>query len=241
MNFDSIYDFPDPEQVDPDGQGLICIGGDLTPATLLHAYSQGLFPWFNEDEPICWWCPEPRCIIEPQTFRPSKSLIRNMKKYNYQVRIDQAFAQVIQNCAAPRSYSQATWISSRIIESYIQLHQLGYAHSIEIWDEKELIGGLYGISLGQGFFGESMFNHRTDASKMAFYSLMLLCAQQNCPWVDCQLPNDHLMNLGATTTSRKSFLKSLQNVINKPNIDWKLYQNSVFSTYDIAIKNNLNG
>ncbi|MFU8925854.1 leucyl/phenylalanyl-tRNA--protein transferase [Acinetobacter puyangensis] len=239
MNFNCIYDFPDPEVADPDGQGLICIGGDLQPSTLLAAYHHGLFPWFNQDEPICWWCPEPRCIIYPQTFIPSKTLIRTMKKLDYQIRIDCAFEQVIKSCAAPRSYSQETWISSNIIKSYIQLHQLGFAHSIEIWDQEELIGGLYGLNLGKGFFGESMFNTRTDTSKMAFYCLMLLCHEQQSPWVDCQLPNDHLISLGATTITRSDFLNTLQNVVNQPQIDWKVYQNSVFSSYEVALHKKL--
>jgi leucyl/phenylalanyl-tRNA--protein transferase len=239
MTYTSMYDFPNPEQADPDGQGLICIGGDLAPSTLLHAYSQGLFPWFNEGDPICWWCPEPRCIIDPVQFKPSKSLLRNMKKWDYQIRIDSAFDQVIQQCAAPRSYTADTWISPHIIESYLQLHRLGFAHSIEIWDQHELIGGLYGLNIGKGFFGESMFNHRTDTSKIAFFALMLLCKQEQCPWIDCQLPNDHLLSLNATTVLRKNFLDSLQNVVKMPNIDWKVYQNSVFSTYNVAINSQL--
>ena len=234
MAFTSIYDFPNPEFADPDGQGLICIGGDLDPTTLLHAYSQGLFPWFNEGDPICWWCPDPRCIIYPEQFMPSKSMLRNMKKWDYQIRIDSAFKQVIEQCAAPRAYTAETWITDQMQQSYLQLHQLGYAHSIEIWDQDELIGGLYGLNIGRGFFGESMFNRRTDSSKMAFYALMLLCQQEQCPWVDCQLPNDHLMSLHATTIDRKMFLNSLQKVIKSPNIDWKVYQNSVFSTDKVA-------
>lgn len=233
------YIFPSVDETDPDGQGLICIGGDLAPSTLLGAYQQGLFPWFNEGEPICWWSPEPRCIIDPSMFIPSKTLIRNMKKWDYQVRINQSFTKVITQCSAPRSYSSETWISPDIIAAYHQLHELGYAHSIEIWDQDQLIGGLYGLNIGRGFFGESMFNTRTDTSKMAFYSLMLLCAEQHCPWVDCQLVNDHLLRLGATAIPRAEFLKSLQKVIKQPNIDWKVYQNSVFSTKEIAVNKKL--
>lgn len=234
-----VYDFPNPEQADPEGEGLICIGGDLKPTTLLSAYSQGLFPWFNEDEPICWWSPDPRCIMLPQQFKPSKSLIRNMKKFDYQIRVDQAFEQVIQHCAAPRSYSEQTWISQNFIENYVALHQLGVAHSIEIWEDDTLIGGLYGLNLGRGFFGESMFNTRTDTSKMAYFALMQLAITENFPWIDCQLPNDHLMHLGAITISRQEFLKSLKKVIHQEKVDWQRYQNSVFSSKDLALYHTL--
>lgn len=230
----SRFDFPDPLEADPHEEGLICMGGDLAPSTLLAAYTAGLFPWFNADEPICWWSPAPRCIIVPTAFVPSKSLCRNLKKFAYQIRIDHDFAQVIRQCAAPRAYADATWISSGIIDSYCQLHQLGYAHSIEVWDADELVGGLYGLSLGRGFFGESMFNRRVDCSKMAFYALMRICAEQNCPWVDCQLPNDHLMSLGAELMSRPDYLHALKQVLQQPEIDWKIYQNRVFLTHDLA-------
>ena len=235
----SQYDFPDPELADPDGQGLICIGGDLTPSTLLNAYQHGLFPWFNEDDPICWWSPEPRCIIYPQHFRPSKSLLRNMKKLNYRITVNQAFSDVIQHCALPRSYADETWISEDIIQGYTQLFEAGFAYSVEVWQEQQLVGGLYGVNIGHGCFGESMFSHATDVSKMAFYTLMLIGQHEQLPWIDCQLENDHLLSLGAEVISRKEYLKSLQNVIKQPNIDWKKYQDSVFFSKDIAINQQL--
>lgn len=235
----SLYDFPDPELADPEGQGLICIGGDLNPSTLLTAYQHGLFPWFNEDDPICWWSPEPRCIIYPHKFHPSKSLLRNMKKHNYRITINQAFHDVIQHCALPRSYANDTWISEDIIEGYTQLFNAGFAYSVEVWQEQQLIGGLYGVNIGHGCFGESMFNHATDVSKMAFYTLMLIGQHEHLPWIDCQLENDHLMSLGAEVISRKEYLKSLQDVIKQPNIDWKKYQDSVFFSKDIAINQQL--
>ena len=233
------YDFPDINEADPHGQGLICIGGDLHPSTLICAYQQGLFPWFNEDDPICWWSPEPRCVIYPEQFQPSKSLIRNMKKFDYQIGFDQAFRDIISQCAAPRSYARETWISDEIIEQYVALHELGFAHSVEVWDGEDLIGGLYGLNFGRGFFGESMFNLRVDTSKMAFYSLMLLAKQENLPWVDCQLVNDHLLSLGATALPRADFLQSLEKTIAQPNIDWQPYQNSVFSTKGLAENHSL--
>lgn len=230
----SEYTFPNPMEVDPDGQGLICIGADLSPSTLYEAYSNGLFPWFSEGEPICWWSPEPRCIIRPQDYHPSKSLVRNMKKLDYKITINQAFDHVIRACALPRSYADETWISEEIMEGYCQLFDAGYAYSIEVWEENRIVGGLYGVTIGQGCFGESMFSTRTDVSKMAFYSLMLLGQENQLPWIDCQLVNDHLMSLGACTLSRQTYLNSLQDVIKQPPIDWKKYQDSVFSSKTIA-------
>ncbi|MDM1782692.1 leucyl/phenylalanyl-tRNA--protein transferase [Acinetobacter sp. 10FS3-1] len=230
----SQFVFPDPVEVDPEGEGLICIGADLSPATLYEAYSHGLFPWFSEGDPICWWSPEPRCIIRPQDYHPSKSLIRSMKKKDYRISINQAFEKVIRACALPRSYANETWISEDIIQGYCQMFTAGYAYSIEVWDETQLVGGLYGVTIGQGCFGESMFSTQTDVSKMAFYTLMLIGQENQLPWIDCQLVNDHLLSLGACTISRQTYLKSLQNVIKQPAVNWKSYQEGVFSSKTIA-------
>lgn len=230
----SQYIFPDPEESDPDGHGLICIGADLSPSTLYEAYTHGLFPWFNEDEPICWWSPEPRCIIYPQNYKPSKSLIRNMKKYDYTITVNRAFEQVIRSCSLPRSYANETWISEDIIEGYCGMFDAGYGYSVEVWQEEQLVGGLYGVTIGKGCFGESMFSTQTDVSKMAFYTLMLIGRENQLPWIDCQLVNDHLMSLGACTISRHTYLKSLQDVIKQPAINWKKYQDGVFSSKTIA-------
>jgi leucyl/phenylalanyl-tRNA---protein transferase len=233
----SQYVFPDPTIADPDGEGFICIGADLTPSTLLEAYSHGLFPWFSEGDPICWWSPEPRCIIQPECYKPSKSLLRNMKKFDYKITINHAFEQVIRSCSLPRHYTNETWISEDIIQAYNELFNLGYAYSVEIWENEQVIGGLYGINIGHGCFGESMFSTKTDVSKMAFYTLMLIGQEYKLPWIDCQLVNDHLISLGASTISRQEYLNSLQNVLKAPAIDWKKYQERVFSSHDIA-KNN---
>lgn len=230
----SQFVFPDPVEVDPEGEGLICIGADLSPATLYEAYSHGLFPWFSEGDPICWWSPEPRCIIRPQDYHPSKSLIRSMKKKDYRISINQAFEKVIRACALPRSYANETWISKDIIQGYCQMFTAGYAYSIEVWDETQLVGGLYGVTIGQGCFGESMFSTQTDVSKMAFYTLMLIGQENQLPWIDCQLVNDHLLSLGACTISRQTYLKSLQDVIKQPAVNWKSYQEGVFSSKTIA-------
>ena len=231
----SQYIFPNPVEADPEGHGFICIGADLTPSTLFEAYTHGLFPWFNEDEPICWWSPEPRCIIEPQAFRPSKSLLRTMKKQDYHITVNQAFDRVMRCCSLPRNYTNETWISEDIIQGYCDLFDAGYAYSIEVWNEQILIGGLYGVTIGKGCFGESMFSTETDVSKMAFYTLMLIGKENQLPWIDCQLVNDHLLSLGASTISRQQYLKSLKNVIIAPAIDWKSYQERVFSSKTIAL------
>ena len=231
----SQYIFPNPVEDDPEGHGFICVGADLTPSTLFEAYTHGLFPWFNEDEPICWWSPEPRCIIEPQAYHPSKSLLRTMKKQDYRITINQAFDRVMRCCSLPRNYTNETWISEDIIQGYCDLFDAGYAYSIEVWNEQILIGGLYGVAIGKGCFGESMFSTETDVSKMAFYTLMLIGQENQLPWIDCQLVNDHLLSLGASTISRQQYLKSLKNVIIAPAIDWKSYQERVFSSKTIAL------
>ncbi|MFW2003078.1 leucyl/phenylalanyl-tRNA--protein transferase [Acinetobacter ursingii] len=234
MLLPSMYLFPDPIESDPQGQGLICIGADLEPSTLYEAYTHGLFPWFNEGDPICWWCPEPRCVIYPDQYKPSKTLLRNMKKMDYRITINQAFERVMRSCALPRNYTSETWISEDIVQGYVELFREGYGYSVEVWDDQELIGGLYGVSIGRGCFGESMFSTRTDASKMAFYALMLLGQENQLAWIDCQLVNDHLLSLGACTLSRQEYLKSLQDVIIRPPIDWKNYQERVFSSKTVA-------
>lgn len=232
----SEFIFPDPIESDPEGQGLICIGANLSPSTLYEAYTHGLFPWFSEDEPICWWCPDPRCIINPTDYHPSKSLIRNMKKFDYKITVNHAFEDVIRSCSLPRSYAVETWISEEIIQGYCHLFKAGYAYSVEVWnDQDHLVGGLYGVSIGQGCFGESMFSTETDVSKMAFYTLMLIAQENKLEWVDCQLVNDHLISLGASTISRKDYLISLQDVIKAPMLDWQKYKDSVFSSKTIAL------
>lgn len=233
----SNYIFPDPLITDPQGEGLICIGADLSPSTLFEAYSHGLFPWFSQHDPICWWSPEPRCIIDPKQYHPSKSLLRNMKKFNYKITINQAFATVIRHCALPRSYADDTWISEDIIQAYCQMFDAGYGYSIEVWQNDQVIGGLYGLSIGKACFGESMFSQATDVSKMAFYTLMLIGRAEKLDWVDCQLVNDHLLSLGASTIPRQAYLESLKINLNTAAIDWKSYQERVFSSKSIAEDN----
>ena len=224
------YDFPNPAVVDPDGIGIVAIGGDLAPETLISAYAQGLFPWFNEDEPIAWWCPEPRCVMVPTDYLPSKSLRRQAKKERWQLTLNQAFDDVIRACSLPRSNGlnneqpegEHTWIHDEMIEAYTELHAHGFAHSVEVWDDSgQLIGGLYGLKIGSIYFGESMFHRSSNASKLAFWGLMRLCDQSNVALVDCQLPNEHLMSLGAKTLPRADFLTQLDTLIRGRSIQWQ--------------------
>lgn len=228
----SNWQFPDPIKADPIGEGLVAVGADLAPETILAAYQQGIFPWFSGDDPICWWSPEPRCIILPETFKPSKTLIRTIKKNQYTLSLNHSFTAVMQACADARAHAEGTWISQDIIQGYSGLHAAELAHSIEVWqrnpdqlEERTLVGGLYGVQLGRAFFGESMFSKQTDVSKIAFTFLMQLCAASQFPFVDCQLPNSHLMSLGAITMPRLEFLNKLKTVLNQPAPNWKLLQN----------------
>ena len=235
------YDFPDPISIDPDGIGIVAMGGDLAPDTLISAYAQGLFPWFNADEPIAWWCPEPRCVMVPTKYQPSKSLRKQAKRERWQLTLNHAFDDVIHACSLPRSdglnddlpEGEHTWIHDEMIAAYTQLHAQGFAHSIEVWDEKgQLIGGLYGLRLGGIYFGESMFHRASNASKIAFWGLMRLCEQSQIALVDCQLPNDHLMSLGANTLPRADFLMQLDTLINTHSTKW---QNDSHNPLSVAL------
>ena len=233
----SQYAFPNPAEADPEGTGLVAMGADLHPSTLLNAYCHGIFPWFAKDEPVCWWSPEPRCIIYPKQFKASKSLIRQLKKQRYHLTLSHAFEQVVKACAEPRAYTHDTWISQEIVTGYTGLYEAGFAHSVEVWEDEQLVGGLYGVQLGGAFFGESMFSRQTDVSKMAFCFLMTLCAASGIDWVDCQLPNDHLMSLGATTLSRADFLSQLPQSIQQQPPNWQAIRQQRFdSQYILTTK-----
>ena len=224
------YNFPDPAMVDPDGIGIVAVGGDLSPETLISAYAQGLFPWFNEDDPIAWWCPEPRCVMVPKDYKPSKSLRKQAGRSRWQLTLNQAFDDVIHACSLPRSggindtlpEGEHTWIHDEMIEAYTKLHEQGFAHSVEVWDETgQLIGGLYGLKIGSIYFGESMFHRASNASKLAFWGLMRLCEQSKVELVDCQLPNDHLLSLGAEILPRAKFLLELDTLIGSRSVKWQ--------------------
>ncbi|MDO5652104.1 MAG: leucyl/phenylalanyl-tRNA--protein transferase [Moraxella sp.] len=210
------YQFPHPS-TDVSSSGLIALGGDLSVGTLVYAYTHGLFPWFNDGEPIAWWCPNPRCVMIPQDFRPAKSLVRTAKKSDWTLTINHTFDEVMHACSLPRSYSDDTWIHDEMKSAYHTLHTLGIAVSIEIWEhvpfDSELVGGLYGVQIGQMFFGESMFHRRTDASKLAFWGLNILCTRANIALIDCQLENSYLLGLGASLMTRDEFLTKLDHAM----------------------------
>lgn len=207
------YKFPDPESSDP--QGLLLIGGQLTAQRVLHAYSKGIFPWYNPGSPVLWWSPNPRLILLPKEFNASHSLKKSLKK-PFKLSIDTAFTEVITACASLSGRLNHTWINDEMIQVYTQLHTLGYAHSFEVWLENELVGGLYGMSLGKSFFGESMFHKVTDASKIALYHLCNTLALWDFDFIDCQIPSNHLQRLGAKIISRREFLHSLSLTLKYP-------------------------
>ena len=201
--------FPSTELALTEPNGLLAVGGDLTPQRLLAAYYQGIFPWFNEQDPILWWSPDPRACFIPNKDFGSKSLHKFIKKSPWRFTINHAFEQVIVNCAAPRTYQQGTWISPDIQKAYYALHLQGKAHSIEVWFDDELVGGLYGIPVGKVFCGESMFHFQTNASKAAFAILNQHLAKHDFELIDAQLVNPHLMSLGAKVLPRKQFISTL--------------------------------
>jgi leucyl/phenylalanyl-tRNA---protein transferase len=213
----------DPQQPFPpahlamrDPNGLLAIGGDLSVARLIRAYSQGIFPWYNPDEPILWWSPDPRAVLVPADLHVSTSLRKSIRRGDYAVTMDSAFGDVLAQCSGPRSRSRGTWLGAEMRDAYAQLHARGYAHSVEVWRAGGLVGGLYGVSLGRVFFGESMFSRQDDTSKLALYWL----CQQLIAWdfglIDCQVGSAHLKSLGATDVSRERFLNLLRVAVSRP-------------------------
>ena len=191
-------------------QGLLAVGGDLTPPRLLNAYRHGIFPWYSEDEPILWWSPAPRCVLYPGQVHISRRLRRRYNQGRFQLTADQAFEQVILACAKSRGDNEGTWITRDMCAAYIRLFQLGFAHSVEVWQEGKLVGGVYGLSLGSVFFGESMFSHVTDASKVGLVALCRQLERWQFTVLDCQLSNAHLLSMGAEEISRGEFEKHLE-------------------------------
>ena len=206
--------FPSPEQADT--EGLLAIGGDLSPQRLVLAYSTGIFPWYSEGEPILWWSPDPRMVIRPEEFCPSKSLKKVAKKQTYRLSMDEAFEDVMRACGRMiRNGQDGTWITHDMIEGYRALHEIGVAHSVECWRGDQLVGGLYGLSLGNAFFGESMFSKDSNTSKLAFWALNDYAGAVGIEFIDCQLHNPHLESLGAYTIPRKEYLPWLYKAIEK--------------------------
>lgn len=192
---------------EPDG--LLAAGGDLSRERLLHAYRNGIFPWYNEGEPILWWSPDPRCILYPHRFHVSRRLKRSLRREPCRVTFNQRFDAVMAQCAAPRADHAGTWITADMVRAYGQLHTDGWAHSVEVWRDEELIGGLYGLAIGRVFFGESMFSKRSNGSKIALLALCRFMRDKDLALLDCQVASPHLMSLGAELLPRSDFLRLL--------------------------------
>lgn len=197
--------FPPIEQALPDPDGLLAVGGDLDPERLMAAYYEGIFPWYEAGGPILWWSPDPRMVMAPRDVHLSRSLRRHIRRQSFTITMDTAFAEVIRQCAGIREHREGTWITADMREAYITLHELGHAHSVEIWQDGQLSGGLYGISIGPMFFGESMFALRDNASKVAFLALARQLGDWGFRLIDCQMPTPHLATLGARPMARGTF------------------------------------
>ncbi|MBA4289169.1 MAG: leucyl/phenylalanyl-tRNA--protein transferase [Pseudomonas sp.] len=214
-------DFPPLERALRDPNGLLAAGGDLTPDRLIQAYRHGCFPWFQDGQPILWWSPDPRTVLLPSELHVSRSLSKVMRQERYRVSFDQCFTEVIRACAAPRSYAAETWITTPMQDAYLELHKRGIAHSVEVWRGQELVGGLYGLAMGQLFFGESMFSRADNASKVGFATLVERLRTWGFVLIDCQMPTEHLISLGARSIPRTEFAQYLKNHLDQPtSADW---------------------
>lgn len=237
---ESIIDFPPIDSAMVEPNGLIAAGGDLSPERLKYAYAHGIFPWFDDTQPILWWSPNPRAVLFHDKLKISRSLMKRLRRNEFVVKVNTCFKDVIDACARPRNLyttqdddsdtetlatetsATETWITEEMCEAYLQLHELGYAHSIECFKEDQLVGGLYGVSIGRLFFGESMFHLSTDASKVAFVHLSRLLQSYGCPLIDCQIENPHLSSLGCSTLPRDQFKQYLETYCDESDaIPWR--------------------
>ncbi|MDN5849820.1 MAG: leucyl/phenylalanyl-tRNA--protein transferase [Nitrococcus sp.] len=213
---DHVSPFPDVETALREPNGLLAIGGPLSAQRLERAYRSGIFPWFSEDQPVLWWSPDPRLLIYPRALRISRSLRKRLRHRDYRLTMDQRFHGVIEACAAPRQSQHGTWITPEMMAAYLELHRRGIAHSIEVWQDDALAGGLYGVSLGAAFFGESMFSRATDASKIALVWLATQLDAWSFDFIDCQMPTPHLTALGGVEISRRRFIRALDSALAYP-------------------------
>jgi len=215
--------FPPVEAALTEPDGLLCAGGDLSAERLLAAYRRGIFPWFSEGQPILWWSPDPRTVLYPSEFKVSRSLGKTLRNRGFVVTLDQAFATVMERCADPALRPEGTWISAQMRTAYQRLHELGYAHSLEVWDGERLVGGLYGVALGRTYFGESMFSVERDASKVALHALARLMLERGGRLIDCQVASAHLDSLGARSIPRRQFVRELAEAIpdQQPDPCWR--------------------
>lgn len=215
-------EFPPLDNALTEPDGLLAIGGDLSPERLEAAYRHGCFPWFNDDDPILWWSPDPRMVLLPERLHISRSMAKLLKKAPFTVTFDQDFAGVIKACSEPRNYTDQTWITEDMQRAYLTMHHKGLAHSVEVWQGEQLVGGLYGLNLGRLFFGESMFSRVTNASKYSFIYLVHKLRQAGVVLIDCQMHTSHLQSLGAELIPRKVFAKYLQDYQHQAiAIDWQ--------------------
>lgn len=208
--------FPPLEKAMREPNGLLAAGGDLSPERLLAAYRHGCFPWYQDGQPLLWWSPDPRTVLYPQELHVSRSLRKTLRQGVFEITFDRAFAEVIEGCASPRSYAEGTWITTPMQDAYVALHRLGVAHSVEVWQDERLVGGLYGLAMGQLFFGESMFSRATDASKAGFVTLVERLRDWGFKLIDCQMPTQHLASFGARGISRQTFAETLDRYLDEP-------------------------
>jgi len=216
LSDDAIDIFPDVDLALDEPNGLLAVGGDLSPQRLLAAYKNGIFPWFSDDQPILWWSPNPRSVMKLDDFKISKSLKKTLSKKTFHVTMDTAFNDVISECSSMRKDGFGTWITNDMLDAYKELHKQGYAHSVECWYDQQLVGGLYGLSIGHAFFGESMFTRKTDASKVAIAHLVQQLKQWQFDFIDAQVSSEHITSLGAKDISRRQFLSELQQTLKLP-------------------------
>lgn len=207
--------FPDTHHAMTEPDGLLAIGGCLSSERIINAYQHGIFPWYGPSEPILWWSPNPRLVLFPDKIKISRTLRKTINRNIFKTTIDTAFTQVIEACSSPRDHESSTWITPEMKEAYNHLHQQGVAHSIETWHQNELVGGLYGLAIGQVFFGESMFHRKTDASKVAFVHLVRNLQNWQYQLVDCQVRTEHLISLGAEEICRSEFINKLKELCQK--------------------------
>jgi len=204
-------DFPPPHLASP--EGLLGVGGDLSVQRILTAYAQGIFPWFSQGDPVLWWSPDPRMVLFPGELHVSRRMARVLRNSGYRVTLDRAFDRVITGCSIPREDGFGTWITPDMTQAYMRLHREGYAHSLEVWDGKDLAAGIYGLSLGRCFFGESMFSRRPYASRFGFIHLVRWLNTMGFTLIDCQVETAHLKSFGARNIPRREFLKRLNNCV----------------------------
>lgn len=222
-------EFPPVQQALTEPNGLLAASEHLSTSRLLTAYRRGIFPWYSDQQPVLWWSPDPRMVLYPDEFRMPRSLAKRLRRQDYEIRVDSAFAEVMRGCAMPRGEDVGTWITDDMIAAYSELHRLGHAHSVETWINGELAGGLYGVALGRAFYGESMFARVSDASKIAFAHLVHQLSRWKFGLIDCQMNTAHLARFGAREISRAEFSRKLTELVNypEPAAAWQ-FENDLF-------------